>query len=39
MAYIDINPHKSSPKWLSYAGLVILAALTATVVTAALTRV
>lgn len=38
MPYIDINPHKSRPKWHAYAILAVLLILTAAVVGAALTR-
>jgi hypothetical protein len=37
MPYIDINPHKQRPKWLSYVVLAVLTALTVFVVIAALT--
>lgn len=36
MPYIDINPHRSKPKWRAYAGLAVLAAVTAGVVFLAL---
>ena len=39
MPYVDINPHKSRPKWQGYALLVVLLVLTAAVVGAALVRV
>lgn len=38
MPYIDINPHKSRPKWQGYAVLVVLLIVTAAVVGAALVR-
>jgi hypothetical protein len=34
--YIDINPHRSRPKWMAYAGLGVLAAGTGIVVFLAL---
>jgi hypothetical protein len=34
--YIDINPHRSKPKWWSYAALAVLLVATIAVVTAAL---
>lgn len=37
MPYIDINPHRSRPKWPAYALLGLLLLLTAVVVTMALT--
>jgi hypothetical protein len=36
MPYVDINPHRQRPRWISYASLAILAVLTACVVGAAL---
>lgn len=36
MPYIDINPHRSRPKWRAYTSLAALAALTAGVVLLAL---
>lgn len=38
MPYVDINPHRSRPKWQAYAVLGVLLILTAAVVAAALTR-
>lgn len=38
MPYIDINPHRGRPKWVGYAILALLSALTAVVVILALTR-
>ncbi|MDJ0459299.1 hypothetical protein PUN71_019010 [Arthrobacter sp. NQ7] len=38
MPYIDINLHKGRPKWVGYAILAVLAALTILVVVLALTR-
>lgn len=38
MPYIDINPHKSRPKWQGYAVLVVLLMVTVSVVGAALFR-
>jgi hypothetical protein len=38
MPYIDINPHKSRPKWQGYAVLVVLLMVTVSVVGAALIR-
>ena len=38
MPYVDINPHRSGPKWPGYVLLVILLVLTAAVVVAALLR-
>ena len=38
MPYIDINPHRSRPKWWSYVVLGILLVLTAAVVAAALVQ-
>ncbi|MDQ1059901.1 hypothetical protein QFZ23_003802 [Arthrobacter globiformis] len=37
MPYVDINPHRSRPKWWGYVGLSILLVITAAVVVAALT--
>jgi hypothetical protein len=34
--YIDINPHRSRPKWHAYVGLVVLALATAAIVVVAL---
>lgn len=39
MPYIDINPHRSRPKWHIYTGLAVLAAITAGVVFLALGRI
>ena len=39
MPYVDINPHRSGPKWPWYMLLGILLVLTAAVVAAALFRV
>lgn len=36
--YIDINPHRSRPKWWSYLVLAILLVVTTGVVTASLVR-
>jgi len=36
MPYVDINPHKGRPKWVSYSILALLLILTAGVVSAAL---
>lgn len=36
MPYVDINPHRSRPKWWANAGLVLLAAATIAVVVLAL---
>jgi hypothetical protein len=36
MPYIDINPHRQRPKWLGYAVLAVLTALTVFVVVLAL---
>ncbi|MDP9986460.1 hypothetical protein J2S98_001613 [Arthrobacter oryzae] len=36
MPYIDINPHKTRPKWVGYAIVAVLLVLTAAVVSAAL---
>jgi len=36
MPYVDINPHKARPKWVSYIILTVLLVLTAAVVSAAL---
>lgn len=36
MPYIDINPHRSRPKWRAYVGLGILAVVTACIVVLAL---
>ncbi|CAH0263836.1 hypothetical protein SRABI128_03211 [Microbacterium sp. Bi128] len=38
MPYIDINPHRSRPKWRAYVGLVLLATTTIAVVVLALRR-
>ncbi|WP_290369789.1 hypothetical protein [Arthrobacter sp. Bi83] len=38
MPYIDINPHRSRPKWWSYVLLAVLLVVTAAVVAAALFR-
>lgn len=38
MPYIDINPHRSGPRWRGYLLLAILLLLTAAVVAAALHR-
>lgn len=38
MPYIDINPHRTGPKWPAYVLLGILLVLTAAVVVAALFR-
>jgi hypothetical protein len=38
MPYIDINPHRSRPKWRGYLLLAVLVLLTAAVVVAALQR-
>ena len=38
MPYVDINPHRSGPKWRGYALLAVLLVLTAAVVAAALFR-
>jgi hypothetical protein len=38
MPYIDINPHRSGPKWPRYLLLGVLLLLTAAVVAAALSR-
>ena len=32
MPYIDINPHRQRPKWISYAGLTVLGVVCAVVV-------
>lgn len=39
MPYVDINPHKSRPKWQGYALLVVLVILSAAVIGAAFARV
>ncbi len=39
MPYVDINPHKTRPKWQAYALLAVLLVLTAAVVGAALVRI
>ena len=39
MPYVDINPHRSGPKWRGYLLLAVLLVLTAGVVAAALFRV
>lgn len=36
MPYLDINPHRSRPKWPAYVGLAVLAVATAAVVVMAL---
>lgn len=36
MPYLDINPHRSRPKWPAYVGLVVLAVATAAIVVLAL---
>jgi hypothetical protein len=36
--YVDINPHRSRPKWWGYAGLGVLLMITAAVVGVALTH-
>ena len=36
--YVDINPHRTRPKWWAYVGLVLLAAATIAVVVLALRR-
>lgn len=36
MPYLDINPHRSRPKWAAYVGLAVLAVATAVVVALAL---
>ena len=38
MPYVDINPHRTRPKWWAYVGLVLLAAATFAVVVLALRR-
>jgi hypothetical protein len=38
MPYVDINPHRSGPKWRRYVLLGVLLVLTAAVVAAALLR-
>ncbi len=38
MPYLDINPHRTRPKWRAYLGLAVLAVLTAGVVVLALVR-
>ena len=38
MPYIDINPHRTKPKWRAYVGLGILTVLTVGVVFLALVR-
>ncbi|AOY70080.1 hypothetical protein ARZXY2_514 [Arthrobacter sp. ZXY-2] len=37
MPYVDINPHKTGPKWPAYVGLSILLIVTIAVVTYVLT--
>ncbi|MBP1135138.1 hypothetical protein JOE31_001370 [Arthrobacter sp. PvP023] len=39
MPYVDINPHRSGPKWRGYVLLGVLLVLTAGVVAAALFRI
>lgn len=39
MPYVDINPHKNRPKWQGYTVLLLLLAVTVSVVGAALTRI
>ena len=39
MPYLDINPHRSRPKWRARLGLAVLAVLTAGVVVLALARI
>ena len=36
MAYNDINPHRTRPKWWAYTGLVVLAVATVCIVLLAL---
>jgi hypothetical protein len=37
LPYIDINPHRSRPKWWAYTGLLVLAVATVAIVVLALT--
>ena len=38
LPYIDINPHKTGPKWPVYVGIAILLVITIAIVTLALTN-
>ncbi|WP_286198864.1 hypothetical protein [Arthrobacter sp. StoSoilB22] len=38
LPYVDINPHKTGPKWPAYIGLVIIIIITAAIVALALIR-